>query len=357
MNRKSSISLVFLLFFSFFSLYVKAEKTPEKLISKVEKFPARDISLLKIQSKYGKIKIENWERDEIELASYIRVSSDTKETAQNILSNVFIKRIKNAHSLDINTEFGTFFSFMKFTNNLFRNGEFSIDFVVKAPKNIAADIRMQNGDIVLFERSGAVAIEHSRGSVSIEKIKGKSRLKLRSSRVKIIKADSVSLDCRNSTVFLEKCSAVVTTSYNSKYKIGKVGSLKAHSMRDDFQIQKIAAFFAESSLSNFVIDQFADFASVETNYGNLKIEKIEKGFQEIKVNSKGTKLYLGLNSISANVLINHHLSTKMHIPERLGLSMKFDERPKYFITKGVIGRNKKGHKIQLRTKGGSLLLW
>ncbi|MBS9768553.1 MAG: hypothetical protein KGV44_13585 [Flavobacteriaceae bacterium] len=353
---KTNIKIVFLFIFSLCLLQVKAENNNEKISSQTKTFPATPISYIKIESKYGRIKVENWNKDKIEVTSHIRVASNNNETAEKILNNVNINTEHAGNFLDIKTEFGTFFTFIKFTNNLFRNGEFSIDYVIKMPKNIGTDITLDNGDIVLFERDANVKINHSKGNVSIETINKKAKIKLRGSNLKLNNSDSLLLDVRNTSLFIEKSNYIKTESYNTVYQIGKVNQLDANSMRDNFKIQELGGILVTSSLSDFKINSLSDECIAETNYGDFTVEHIGMRFDEIKMTSKGTKLALFLNSTPANIVINHHLSTKMSIPDGLGLNMKFTETPKYFITKGKVKNPKAGHTIRIKAKGGSLRL-
>lgn len=339
-----------LLFIFIFTLSVIQAK--EETLSKT--FPAEGISILQIQSKYGEIKVEDWDKDEIAVDVFIKAQSSKEQTVEKILSNVGVDFDQQEDCLLIKTDFGTFFSFMNLSNNLFRDGEFAIDYHIKAPKNIALDISLHSGDIILFERDADVKIAHSSGYVSSQAISGNSVFKLRDSHVKLSQTDSLLLDAKNSSLAIEKSKYIKGESYHCKLDVAQTETLDITSMRDKFVLQQAGQVFISSSLSKLVVEELKTAALLNMTYGNIAIQHIVPEFDELKITAKATDISIALEDTPAHIAVSHHISTKTSIAETLGLQMKFGETQKDFITAGTSGTPTEAGQVLINIKGGTL---
>ncbi|PVX51983.1 hypothetical protein C7377_0278 [Balneicella halophila] len=317
---------------------------------------ATGIEILKIDSKYGKIIIENWDKQEIAIEAIISAQSKKEETMEKMLRNVSVKINDKGNYLDVSTNFGTFFSFIKFSNKLFNNGDFSIDYYIKMPNNISLDISLHNGDIILYERDADVRLNHSSGYISSQTIHGKSSFELKDSHLKISQVGDLSFNTRNSSLMIEKANLLKGESYNSKLEIGEVGTFDAKSMRDEFNLRQASQIIVNSTLTDIVVDRLDMSGILNPDYGSVTIKEITPNFDELKMNSKGAQVSVFLGDTPANIAISHHSSTKMLIPENLGINMRFGETQKDFITTGTIGDPTAPSQILINARGGSLQL-
>lgn len=342
--------LLFLIIFCSFSMVSAKEET----ISKT--FNSEFINILKVESKYGEIKIENWEKKEIAIDVFIKVESNKERTVEKILSNVGVDFDKKGEELIVKTDFGMFFSFMKLSNSLFRSGEFAINYHIKMPKDIDLDIALQNGDVILFEREAAVKLAHSNGYISSENIKGNATFELRDSHLKISQTDSLFLDAKGSTLGIDKAQSLKGESYNCQFDINNVRVFDMKSVRDKITLKKVKNVFINSSLSDILIEEVETNGMLDASYGDVAIQQIIPEFEELKITSKGANVAISLNSTPVHIAVSHHISTKINIPDNLGLRMKFGESQKDFITTGTVGNPIGTSQILINTKGGELEL-
>lgn len=338
---------VIITFISLSAIYSKEEKLSKTI-------DAKGIQLVNIESKYGKIIIENSKNPEILVNVVINAQSNKEESIEKMLSNVSVSFDDNGGQVNIKTNFGSFFSFMKFTNKLFSNGDFSIDYYIKMPKDIALDISLDKGDIVLFERDADVKLTHNSGYISSQTIHGKSTFDLRDSHIKISQTDSLFFNIRSGSLVIEKSNSIKGESYNSNFQIGQVGTFDSQSMRDTYSIQEIGQTYINSTLSDIVIDKITTEGIFSTSYGSLKIKRIMPEFEEVKVTGKGANIGINIENTATNIAINHHSSTKIDIPDELGLRMKFGDEKNEFITTGTLGIPTGMSQILINIKGGEL---
>lgn len=324
----------------------------EETLSKT--FDATGIHILQIESKYGEIKVETWENPEIAVDVFIKANSNKEQTVKKILDNVGVDFNQNDGRLVIKTDFGTFFSFMKFSNQLFRDGDFAIDYQIKVPKNIALDISLHDGNIILFERDANVKVTHSTGYISSQAIHGKGLFKLKDSHLKIKQIDSLLLEGKGSTLAIEQAKLIKGESYNCIFKITNVATIDLESVKDKFNMQQATELSITSSLSDIIVEDLKMGGILNSDYGSIQIHHITNDFDELKITGKGTAIGIDIENTAANIAISHHISTKMHIPDSLGLRMKFGESQKDFITTGTVGKPIGTSQILINTKGGTL---
>ncbi len=326
----------------------------EKKITKT--FRSSDVAKLKLDNKFGDIKVENWTKQELEINVVVKALSNKPSVGKKILEKVKVKFKHKRDSIFVKTDFGSFFSLKKFTNSFFSGCEFSVNYEVKMPKDIDIDLVLKNGNIVLFERTGNVKINHKDGSISVEKLEGEGIFELDDSSLYLDKAGDLLINSRNSRLVVNDSKTVKVNSYNSEYELKNLQNLEGEFSRDDFKIGGLQQFFGKAKASTFTIGNLERNAVVDFNRGAFTLEGLNPEFEELKLTAKNTNLAILLSSTAANILVSHHISTKMDLGEDIELNMRFGETQKDFISSGTIGNPKGDNKILIDIKGGKLHL-
>lgn len=326
----------------------------EEVISKI--FNASDISLLVIDNKFGEIKVVTWDEPTIAVDVIIRATSSKTETVEKIFSNVDVDFHRSENSIVLRTLYGSFFSFIKMSNNLFRGGEFSIDYVVKAPNNIDLKINLKSGNLILFERTGYCEVEHTDGYFSAQALHGNADFKLRGSQVKISSVHNLKLDMKSGTMQLDKARSIKGDIYNTALNIGTVGALDLKSLKDEIEVKSAQVASINATISKVRIHALGEGGVISTDYGSLVLADINKSFDNLKISGRGTKMSISIGKTPANVTIYHHQSTDIDIPDSMGLQMKFGETNKEFITIGTLGKPSRANQLMINSRGGSLTL-
>lgn len=348
MNKK-----VLLLLFALCGVQLVYSK--EELISKI--FPAADFNGINIDNKYGEVKVENWDKPQIEISVKINIESRKTLTEEKIYSNINVDFHDEGDILSVATEFGRFFSFMKMSNSVFRGGKLAINYLIKAPIDKNLNISMRSGDIVLFERHGNVKIEQQDGTLSCESLYGDNYFMLKGCSAKLTTVNNLQLNMKNGNISIDKVNDLTLDSYDIVATLGELGFLDAKSIRDKLSISKIKgkSTFA-CNMSAVKVDSLLSDGFFTTNYGMILLKQLGQNFDELKINSKGTDIALGLDKVGVNIAINHHQSTKMEISDKYDLKMIFGEDNKNFISTGYSKVTPANNKLFINCKGGTLVL-
>lgn len=342
-------SLFLVLFFTIFRLSAK-----EEIITKT--FDASAIRVVEIDSKYGEITVETSQNDEITIIVTIEALSQKQETADKILSNVDVDFTTTPEKLNVKTNFGTFFSFIKVVNNLFRGGEFSINYQIKAPSDIALRINLKDGNLVIFEREAKLEINHTDGYISAQNLHSHCDFTLKNSHIKLLSVDTLLLNMRNSDLRMQEAEFVKSETYNSELTAVKTNNLEINSVRDTYIVDSINNITAKGYLSHLNFGQIEQFAILTCDYGSLLVDALGRDFEDVKITGRGTNLKIQLKGCPAHIAVSHHQSTKIDIPDKMDLRMKFGETNKDFITTGTVGNPTTLNQILINCRGGKLML-
>lgn len=344
---------IVLLLLTLCSLQVVFSK--EETISKT--FPSANFKGLSIDSKYGEIKIENWEKAEIQITVSMIIHSNKTLTEEKIYNNISVNFQDQGDILIVQTEFGRFFSFMKMSNSLFRGGELAINFLVKAPESLNLDISLVNGDIILFKRDGDVKLKQQDGTLSALALYGENQLMLKGCNAKLTTVNALELNMKSGAMTIEKVNDLLSDTYSVDLKADEIGIWESKSIRDKIEINKVKAkATVVSNMSSVKMNHLLGEGFFTADYGTVMLKQLGEKFDQLKINGKGADIAIGLAGVASHIAVNHHQSTKIEIPESFNMKMSFGEDNKNFISTGLSGDSSTNNKLLVNCKGGELFL-
>ena len=249
----------------------EVSKTIEKTI-KVNK----DAQLI-LSNQFGKIDLINHDKDEVEIYIKIRVESGNAEKAQKRLDKISVD-IKGSPTL-VNVKT----NFEKSSNNF--NGEFSVDYTIKAPSSMTLDLKNQFGDVFVGEWTGNTSIDVQYGSLTVGKLNAESNelvLQFSKGSVGLINKGNVELayvDRFN----LDRAKELVLRSSFSNVEIETLEKLDCHSEYDEVEIGEVNRVELKAGFSSVVIGTLFVKGDLENEYGSIKVEKVSKGFEGLNI--------------------------------------------------------------------------
>ncbi len=321
-----------------------------------ETFQVQEGMLLNIDTKYGNVFLETWNKDEVTVLVTITVNSSKQEMEDKIFENLKVDVSQSGDKLIAKTEFGNFFSFMKLSNSLFRSGEFKISYKIKAPSYLDVDIKLENGDLVLHEREGNIMLKHSGGYLSAEKLSGNNELDLHNVNAQIQSLGDGRLNLKGSDVNItQKAGKLLGDSYSSTLNIAQVSSLDLKSMKDKITLGEVEYLYFAATISNMEVNKLHSIGVLKTSYGSITLNEISNSFEKIDSNNKMTKVVMVFaKRASYRAEIRHHRSMELDISDSFGFTMKFGESTKDFITSGTVGTSTSPANLFIEGKGGRL---
>jgi len=155
-------------------------------------YPLKAGGELEVHNKNGGITVEAWDRAEVQVVAMKQVKASGSERAREAMKNLRIDVKPGAGSLSIET------LYPKEGDGLFDwltgdNINYSVNYKIKAPRQLVAELHSSNGGVRLVGTRGRANLETTNGGVSIEKVEGEIRMRSTNGGLTVVDA-SGSLD-------------------------------------------------------------------------------------------------------------------------------------------------------------------
>ncbi len=132
----------------------------EKEINKVFNVSAE--SELRINNSFGDIELQDWDRQEIKIDVKITIEGKNEEYARKALEKIDVKFAQNGNMVMAETE--------NDCNCGNKIQKFSIDYVVRVPRDSRVQLRNSFGDVAVQDRNGPTKIDVQHGDFRLERL-------------------------------------------------------------------------------------------------------------------------------------------------------------------------------------------
>ncbi len=337
-----------------------AQFTESKQINK--RFKATRETRIEITNKYGKIKINTWEKDSVVFDIKIKVEDKKLSKLEKLIEDVEIDFTGSQHFIIVRTKVGESRSsiekeLLNFKESVFQSdGKIEIDYTVWMPKSNPLKVENKFGDIYIGDYSGDIDINLSNGNLKSHDFSGKTKLNLSFGDATINKMKSGTLDCNYSKIYIKEADKLQITSKSSEFEITEISEINAESRRDKFRIFLIDNLTAKGSFTNYRITEFNSTLNLKTEYGDLDIEKIKPDFKSVYIESKSMDINLGFNEKSEFGFDITHVKSETNFPVKMKIRNEevLDEKEKKVQLTGNFGNNAKTTKLFINTAGGGI---
>jgi len=341
-------------------MYVKAQFTETKHINK--RFKLTPETRIEVTNKYGKIKINTWEKDSIIFDIKIKVEDKKLSKLEKAMDEVDFDFISSQHFLIARTKVGENRSGIEkeianFKESVFQSdGKIDVDFTVWMPKTNQLKVENKFGDVYIDDYLGEIEIILSNGNLKSHDFEGKVNIELSFADATINQMKDGRLDCNYSEIFIKKAEKINITSKSSEFEIIEIKDLITDSRRDKFRIQMIDNLDARGSFTNYRITEFKNTLNLKTEYGDLDIEKAATDFNSIYVESKSTDMNLCFNEKSEFGFEITHTKSQTNFCRNISISKEeiLDEKEKKIQLTGNFGKNAKSTKLFINAMGGGI---
>ena len=339
---------------------VLAQFTETKQINK--RFKITPETQIEITNKYGKIKINTWEKDSVIFDIKIKVEDKKLSKLEKLVSEVDFDFINNQHFVIARTKVGENRSGLEkevinFKETVLQSdGKIEIDYTVWMPKANQLKVENKFGDIYIDDYLGDIEIILSNGNLKSHDFSGKTNLKLSFADATINQMKTGRLDCNYSEIYIKKADKLQIYSKSSDFEITEINELTAESRRDKFRIQLIDVLDAKGSFTNYRISELTNNLKLKTEYGDLDIEKVAPEFKSVYIESKSTDMNLYFNEKSEFGFDITHTKSQTSFCRKMEIKKEevLDEKEKKVQLTGNFGSVTKATKLVINASGGGI---
>ncbi|QHS60068.1 hypothetical protein [Chitinophaga agri] len=303
---KERFSILLLLLLPIFTYGKKGDSEFKKVI--VKEFSTNPNTTLSVASKYGKIIVHTWNKNEVKATITITGFGKTVEEATSIVNMVEIDVNNNGNNASLQTQYNPSASGSKWFSwggKKDSKDYVNIDYEMYVPERLAKLMIDNNfGDVITDVLSFPASMRLNYCNYDIKQAERMLELNLNyCDRGRIGKGEKVSIRANYSNLKSDAIGELTARSNYCEYNIGTVGELTTNGNYDEYNINKVGAFDGRNTYTDFRFTELQSAVTGKLVYGDLSVKALSTGF-------KGGDLSLTYTDI------------KIGIPQRLDMHMK-----------------------------------
>lgn len=312
----------------------------KKIINKNYKVNSNE--KLNIENQFGKVSVETWDKNEIDVEITIKVNSKSESKSLELLEDIKINENTAGASVYLKTVFPT---------NMYNTGKQSmtVDYLIKMPANSALNLQNKFGNVYMDVFKAPLQLNVSYGSIKINKLVGDNkRVQVSFGSADIDFIDEINLESKYSKVNIEKISKGDVRNQFGKTYINDAGDVRITQKYGDLDIRKVHSITAQIEFSNVDIDALGKSADLTLKYsGNADIGTIGAGVDLLKVNASFSTVHMKFSE-TADLDFNAHLKfgdLKINNIKISDYMKNVEDNSNQKTYKGKIGKGGKGNLI------------
>lgn len=338
----------------------------EKSSSISRSFGILDDTEIRVNNKYGNIHLITWEKDSVRFEVEISVTSNKQSRLDRTFNEISIDFVDSPQYLFAQTLFqnqsSSFWQDVSdFANIIFKGGtEARIDYTIYLPEKNDLDIELKFGNIYTTDHKGEFRLNLSNGDFKAGKLNGKNRLSFNFGKASLDYFAEGRIEAGYYDLEIDTITRANIISKSSTLILDDIGSIDIDSKRDKFHIGEVAGISGTSSFSYINIRELQNEAILQTNYGDVSMDKIKDAFQMVNIRADYTDIKMGIPmEASFNVDLIFDPKTDLYIPEALvDNENKAPGADGNRILSGVYGNTENPEAVfKAAMKGGSLHLF
>jgi len=320
---------------------------------------------VQITNKYGNVNVLPWEKDSVRIE--VSMSAQSKQAAKvvKILSSIDCEMISTASLISARTVFydnsTTFWKdvvsyagqVINTSNNL------QVNYTVYLPVTTHLKIEDKFGNIYMDSHRANVDIILSNGDLQARNFSGKLKLKLDFGSASMQDADNAEITINYSDLTLQKVDVLNLSSRSSTIEIEEATAIDLTSSRDKLVVKSCTSLSGDAAFTRIRINELGSACTVNTKYGELKLNSISRNFRSIYLKGEYTDMFLGFNPSSSYSLdMTYDAKTNLNICSPVNNQLKketLDAKQGIIRAEGEIGRQGVAS-VSVSAKAGSLSL-
>jgi hypothetical protein len=318
---------------------------------------------LEVSNKYGNIHLYTWDNDSIKINIDMQVKANKESKVDKIYDYIDFEFSDNKYYIIARTLFNQQSEFWAEVTDLastfFSSGtKVQIDYSVYLPASVIVKIENKFGNIYTTDHKGKMSVILSNGDFKANDLLGATDLNISFGNASINSIEFGKLNLSYSDLELASAVNLTIESKSSTINIDKIGTLNINSKRDKYYINNLAVLSGKTSFSYLNLKSFSSDLTLNTDYGEVNLEKINSEFRMIDLTSSYTDILLKIPAkASYAVDISHSVSTVITAPENYSdmKSETVDKKADLYRTKGTAGNGplKKG-KVTINSRSGKI---
>jgi hypothetical protein len=265
----------------------------------LKEFTVNPTTTFAINSKYGNVVIESWDKNQIVIDVKITVIMPNARIAEEALSYIEVWFSENNSTGVINATT----HFDSKLNNIWngKGDNITVNYNVKMPVNTTLSLINNYGNTTINELSGLVNIDIRYGNLTVGKLtRGNERpmnkISLGYGNGSIEDAGWITLIPHYvGSLNISKCTALlINDSRYSKLNFGEISSIVGESKYDNIRVDNIRNLDLDSRYTTTNIGTLTNSLKLDCGYGAFTVDYIPTGFESLNVETAYAPVKMGI---------------------------------------------------------------
>jgi hypothetical protein len=270
-------------------------QTYERSRSVQETFVAPPAAEIQVINKYGDIHLIPWKKDSVRFEIHMAVTSNKESKIDRIFDNVDFEFKETKYYIIAQTVFknqNNFWSEVADMASLVFSGgtHTQIDYTVYYPEKNDLKIENKFGNLYTGEHTGKVDFNISNGDIKAHSFTGQTRITMEFGNANIEKVNAASFNINYGELYLEKAAEIILESKSSRIFITECDWMQIDSKRDKYYVKEVGEVNGTSYFSNLGFDLVEEHISLQTKYGDVKVQSVQPGFRQMEFGSESTNI-------------------------------------------------------------------
>jgi hypothetical protein len=295
---------------------------------------------VRLANRYGEIKVETWDRDEVKIDVRVKVSASDQEDADRTFNRIEVNFTGGSNSATAITNIGSnkrrskgiieaiFDGEWPSFGGISNSNDFKVYYRVKMPASASLETEAKYCDVSLPDLSGNTNISVGYGNLVAGDLTGRSEVSVSYGSARIDELGE------NSTFRVRYCDGneirkAQDLRYDGRYsetRIGNVGRLNidagyeelevesAEELRldgnyNDLEVGTVGRIHLDGNYCDVSIDEVSKELEVDASYGDLEIEQLRAGFERV---------YIRVNYIDVEIDVDSDAGYEFELRTRYG---------------------------------------
>lgn len=254
------------------------------------------ISGIQISNKFGEVKVNDLGGDSITIKVLITIDNASESKARDMMNRIKITLQKNGDMINGNTDIEDGFK---------GNNSFSIDYLINTPKDKNLYITNKYGNVVVGDLYGNGSFDVSYGSMTAGKLHSPAgspvKISVAYGKADIESVNDGEIDIKYSKLYANEINNLQLTTKYSGINFHKIGKLNLDSKYDGYTIDEIDHLKSVSKYTNYKIDLLTGDLDLDTEYGSVRINKVDPKFGKISITNSYGGITAGLTGLNYSI--------------------------------------------------------
>lgn len=366
MKTRSILPAIILIVLVNFTGTVAQAQTYTKKKEVSRSFKAPSGTAVQITNKYGNINVVPWQKDSVRVEVSMTVQGKQLAKVDKIISSIDFEMLSFGNYINVKTYFrdnqATFWKdVVSYAGQVINtSNDLQIDYIVYMPSDLDLKIDNKFGNVYMDSHSGKADIKIANGDMQGRDFTNTLKLNVEFGSASLQKVTEGDFIINYAELSLTEIGNLSLSSRSSTLDIEKAKSVEISSQRDKLTIKSCSVITGDVSFSRIKIGELGQSVSLNSKYGEFKVNSADKNFRSIRLDSEYTDILIYLDASSGVAVdLTYDAKTRLAIAPQLASGLKKEtlnaQLGKVNAT-GSLGRNASSQ-LYVNTKAGGLSIF